>query len=205
MARALFGIVSDDQDPDKLGRVKVKLHDYQGEPVLPWLRVVQPFASQDVGILCLPAVGDHVVVLEGSGGVHGMVVLGSLYTGRRKAPALNDGTSGDPLVRGIKTKGGSEITVDDTSGSEAITIRTKDGKVAVLLDAAGTKLTLTGDTEVAISSGSKVSVEAKEVVVNGESAVTVTSASAKIALEAKDVEIKGSGSVTISGASISLE
>jgi uncharacterized protein involved in type VI secretion and phage assembly len=205
MSRALFGIVTDDQDPDKLGRVKVKLHDFQGEPILPWLRVVQAFASADVGILSLPSVGDHVVVLEAAGGVHGMVVLGSLYTGKRKAPALNDGASGDPLRRGIKTKGGSEITVDDTGGSEAITIRTKDGKVAVLLDAAGTKLTLTGDAEVAISSGSKVEVKAKEVFVTGDSAVTVKSSSAKIALEATEVEIKGSGSVKISGASISLE
>jgi uncharacterized protein involved in type VI secretion and phage assembly len=204
MSRALFGIVSDDQDPDKLGRVKVKLHDFQGEPVLPWLRVLQPFASADVGVVCLPMVGDHVVVLEGSGGVQGMVVLGSLYTGKRKAPPLNDGSSGDPLRRGIKTKGGSEITVDDTDGSEAITIRTKDGKVAVLLDAAGTKLTLTGDTEVAISSGSKVTVEAKEVVVTGESAVTVKSSSAKLALEGTQVEIKGSGGVKISGAMVEL-
>lgn len=204
MSRALFGIVSDDQDPDKLGRVKVKLHDYQGEPELPWLRVVQPFASADVGIVCLPMVGDHVVVLEASGGVHGMVVLGSLYTGKRKAPALNAGASGDPLRRGMKTKGGSEVTVDDTEGSEVITVRTKDGKVAITLDAAGTKLTLVGDTEVAISSGSKVTVDAKEVVVTGESAVTVKSSSAKIALEATNVEIKGSGGVKISGAMVEL-
>jgi uncharacterized protein involved in type VI secretion and phage assembly len=205
MGRVLFGVVSDNVDPDKLGRVQVRLLEWAPEVVLPWIRVVQPFAAADLGAICLPDKGDQVVILEGPGGIPGMVVIGALYSGTRKPPKLGEAPAGDPAVRGLLTKGGSEITVDDRSGSEAITIRTKEGKVALLLDGSGKKLTVMGDTEVSIQSTSKVVVSAKEIEITGESSVKVGGSSATFALEASSVEIKGSGDVKISGASISFE
>ena len=48
----------------------------------------------------------------------------------------------------------SEITIDDTEGSELITIQTKEAKVALMLNNGEATLTVYGDSGVSIASAS---------------------------------------------------
>jgi uncharacterized protein involved in type VI secretion and phage assembly len=203
MASVLFGVVKDNADPDKLGRVQVSLLDWSGEVTLPWLRVMSPLASNSLGAVCLPDKDDHVIVLQGPGGVEGMVVIGSMYSGKRKPGALGKGKAGDPLVRGIKTPGGNQIVIDDTGGKETILVSTKDGKVELVLTNDGPKVTLTVKGEVTVTADKKLAVKAQAIELKGDG-VKIDAGSAKVEVKGGNVDVNGAQGVKIAGAMIEL-
>lgn len=199
MPGVLFGTVKDTKDPKKLGRVQVLLTDHgDGEVVLEWLRVIQPLASADFGAVWLPELQDNVVVLQGPGGVDGMLVLGSLYSGKRKPP-------GEAKVehKHLLTKGGHEILLDDTSGAEKIKISTKDAKIEILLDQATPGITITAGKEITVNADSKVIVKAAEVAITGSSKVTIGSDS-QVSIQGAQIEVKADATVKITGGMIEL-
>lgn len=196
----VFGTVTATQDELNMGRVEVMLDDH-GAEIKVWVRVMQPMASAESGAFFLPEIDDQVVILQGPGGVLGWVVIGCLYTGTR-LPKLPE-ADGKNNIKQIFTRAGSEITLDDTDGAELIRIQTIEGKVGLLLENAGTKLTITGETEVNINSTTKVVVEAENVEVTGSAEVKISGSSA-VAIDGGDVEISGSGSVKISGPTVEL-
>ncbi len=199
----ILGKVVDNVDPDGMGRIQVELPDYSGEVTLPWLSVLQPFASADLGVFVLPDLEDHVVCAPGPGGVSGLIVLGSLYSGTRLPPALNAGDPSAPAIRGIVTASGSEITIDDTDGAEQILIQTSEGSVQVLLDNAETTLTLTGKTEIALNSETKIVVNSDADVEVGGAPITIKS-TGDVTVEGVNVTVSGSAGVTIDSPSVEI-
>ena len=83
----VVGIVTNVNDPDKTGRVKVKY------PTLPaqstplestWARVVTLAASAERGVLMLPEVDDEVVVAFENGDARRPLVVGAVFNGKAK-------------------------------------------------------------------------------------------------------------------------
>ncbi|MCA9566432.1 MAG: hypothetical protein KC656_01260 [Myxococcales bacterium] len=198
MADILFGVVKDNVDPEGLGRVTVALADHGEEVVLPWIRVVQPIASADAGMIWLPEIDDNVVVLAGGRGLESMLVLGSVYSGNRKPP-------GEAKVehKHILTAGGNEILIDDTEGSELIKINTKDGAIEILLDNATPEITITAGENLTINANSAVTVNASDVDVAASGSVTIKGDSS-VKVEGGSVEVKSSGTVKVSGSMVEL-
>jgi hypothetical protein len=67
----VVGVVTNLEDPDNLGRIKVKfpwLNDGQAEVESFWCRMASPGASAEYGIMWLPEVNDEVLVAFDSGG-----------------------------------------------------------------------------------------------------------------------------------------
>src|SRR5699024_167370 len=58
----VVGVVSDVQDPEKLGRVRVTMPWLDDEYVSPWARTVHPGAGKERGWVALPEVGDEVLL-----------------------------------------------------------------------------------------------------------------------------------------------
>ena len=56
-------------------------------------------------------------------------------------------------MRTLRSRIGHEITLRDKAGEERIELKTPDGKVAVVLDHAGGKLTITTDSDVEVHAG----------------------------------------------------
>ncbi|NTV64090.1 MAG: VgrG-related protein, partial [Oscillochloris sp.] len=76
-----IGIVTDNKDPDHLGRVKLKfplLLDEKSsqEMVTDWVRIASPSAGNNRGMLFMPEVNDEVVVGFGQGNINTPFVLG---------------------------------------------------------------------------------------------------------------------------------
>jgi len=57
-----FAIVTNNKDPDGLGRVKLKLPWMADAAESDWARVVTPMAGAGRGFYCLPEVDDEVLV-----------------------------------------------------------------------------------------------------------------------------------------------
>ncbi len=75
---ATLGTVSQINDPDGMGRVRVHLPNYR-DVETGWLPVVVPGAGSDKGLIALPDVGDQVLVILLNTDPDQAIVLGGLY------------------------------------------------------------------------------------------------------------------------------
>ena len=200
----LFGTVADTKDPDKLGRVQVKVAGFGPELTLPWLRVIQSMASKEFGAFFLPEKGDEVAILRGAGNsADGMVVLGCLYNGKN-LPATPD-ADGENNVKEIKTRSGHLLTLMEKKGEESITIQTGDGKLSLIFTQKDGKVAIVGDKEITLTTAKgKMTVQAKEIAVTGDSNLTVIGKSA-LTIEGKAaLTIKAKTDLVLSGNNVKI-
>ncbi|TVZ41662.1 type VI secretion system secreted protein VgrG [Alteromonadaceae bacterium 2753L.S.0a.02] len=141
----VVGKSGDEIYTDEYGRIKIQFHwDTYGkkdENSSCWIRVATQWAGKKWGTIGIPRVGQEVVVTFEEGDPDRPLVLGCVYNSMHMPPF---DLPGDKNVRGVKsrsTKGGSrstynEISFDDTSGSEKLTIHAqKDFNMDVGKDA----------------------------------------------------------------------
>jgi len=124
-------IVTDIDDPDKLGRVRVK-YPYLGDAAntpSPWAKVLRPVSHDGSGDWFLPDVGDEVLVSYERGSKENPVVLGAVYSAQKKVPDLANFDAKKNNLRAIKTKVGHLLLFDD---DQAITLQHKDGHTLIL-------------------------------------------------------------------------
>lgn len=86
-ASAQPAFVTDNADPQYLGRVRVKFPwQSSGEQATPWIRMATPMATKGGGFFARPAEGDEVLVEFRNGDMQHPVVVGALYRGDRPTP-----------------------------------------------------------------------------------------------------------------------
>jgi uncharacterized protein involved in type VI secretion and phage assembly len=198
----IYGVVTgvvtdnkDDNDPAKLGRVKVQFPWLAEDAESPWARVATPMAGKQRGLFCLPEVGDEVLVAFEHGDPGHPYVLGGLWNGKDEPPAANpDGKNDQRLLR---SRSGLTLLLDDASGKERIVVADKDGKQSVLVDVANKKVVVTsgGDVEITAEQGT-VSITAKTLKLSSSGA-TELKASGNLDLGGKTVNVKGQPTVNI--------
>lgn len=112
-AGATLGTVTDVDDPDRLGRVRVSLPAL-GDLDAGWLAVVCPGAGQGRGIVALPDVDDTVLVVLPHGDPVSGLVLGSLF-GTHQPPDCAGVDSGRIRRWSLVTAEGQSIVVDNAA------------------------------------------------------------------------------------------
>ena len=118
-------IVTNVQDPDKQGRVKICFPRLPGKPESDWARVAQPSAGPGRGFYWLPEVSDEVLVAFERGQANLPYVIGALWNGKDKP--MKDAYTADNSRRMIQTKSGHQIVLDDKAGDEKMTFADKSG------------------------------------------------------------------------------
>jgi phage protein D len=178
----VIGVVTQNDDPDKLGRVRVRYPALGDGSEGWWARVATPAAGKDRGLLMMPVVGDEVVIGFEHDDVRKPYVIGSLWNSKDTPGDLvqTDGSFGLQSDKKVAITAKDQITI---TGSKDLTIKT-DGKVVS---------TATGD----------VSVEGQKVTIKGQSSITIE-AQADLTIKAASLSLKASGAVQVSGASIML-
>ena len=136
----MIGVVTDIDDPDKLGRVKLKFPWLSSDIVSDWARVVMVGGGAERGIAFLPEVNDEVLVGFELGDFNHPYVLGGLWNGQDKPPKAEKtaylSSSGKVQQRVIRTRTGYEIRFDEnSSGAQGyIQIKTAAGRIMTLSD-----------------------------------------------------------------------
>jgi type VI secretion system secreted protein VgrG len=117
--------VFDNNDPKKLGRVKVQYY-WQADNQTFWARMMTPHAGSSRGFYFMPEVGDEVVVAFEDGDPERPIVLGCLWNNPDNPPAEDywGGEYANNDVKRIITKSGHRIQLVDKQGKESISIAT---------------------------------------------------------------------------------
>ncbi len=149
-----IGLVTNNKDPDGLGRVKVKFPWLSQDDESYWARVLTPMAGNDRGIYFLPEVDDEVLVAFEQGDMNSPYILGSLWNGEDKPPAKND--DGKNNQRLIKSRSGHQIILDDTEGKEQIIIQDKTGKNQILINSKENKMNIKVEKDLTIETKGKI-------------------------------------------------
>src|SRR6185436_11691504 len=115
--------VTNNQDPNQWGRVKVKYRWRENSPESDWARIAALAGGKDRGTLWLPEVGDEVLVAFDKGDIDHPFVLGGLWNGVDVPPEKNaDGKNDTKLIR---TRSGHQVKYFDKQGEESIEIKTQ--------------------------------------------------------------------------------
>lgn len=142
------GVVTDNKDPENLGRVKVKYPMIADDFTGFWARVATPDAGNNRGFQFIPEVNDEVLVGFVMGDLNHPIVLGSLWNGHDAAPlpATQAIQGGQVNQRIIRSRTGHQILIDDSDDKGGITIKDKKGNL-IYLKAQDNSLTIetTGD------------------------------------------------------------
>src|SRR5688572_17855030 len=167
----VIGIVTDNHDPLKLGRIKVKFPTLPGsDQDTSWWAPMAAFGGgKDRGWWFLPELEDEVLVVFECGDIRKPVILGALWNGVDKPPETNAGSNPRRL---IVSRDKSKIIFDDDEG----TITLEDGE---------------GIGKIVISKENKISIEAMQ----GD--VCVQAPQGKITIVANEIDIAGQEEVKL--------
>jgi uncharacterized protein involved in type VI secretion and phage assembly len=209
-----IGIVTSNEDPDKLGRVKVKYPILGGEVESFWARVVQGAAGKERGVVALPHVNDEVVVGFEHGDVRRPYVLGALFNGK-DAPgadlvkADNSLAARFPRNLDVLTNKQALLTAD-----EGLTVKTTKGPIEISANkdlklaasAGGPPSAFTIETTGQLKCNGKQGVEISAsgpLKITSTAPVTVES-NAMLQLKGSIIQVQASGILQLSGATVML-
>jgi uncharacterized protein involved in type VI secretion and phage assembly len=186
------GIVTQNTDPDALGRVKLRLAWRDEGYETGWARVAAPMAGAKRGAYFLPEVGDEVLVAFDRGDIRFPYVLGSLWSREDKPPETND--DGKNAIRVIHTRRGHKLLFDDSDKGRLV-IELSDGK----------SITIDDDGILIDDKANKVKLDAKGGAVSIEAKQALTLKAPKISIEAgMQMEIKGGTMLNASAAMVKI-
>lgn len=107
----MVGIVTNNKDPKKWGRVRVKFPTLTEDHESDWARVVAIGAGSSRGFDCLPEVNDEVLVGFEHGDIHRPFVIGGMWNGKDAPPTSVDNSvvNGKVRLRTVKTRTGHTL------------------------------------------------------------------------------------------------
>jgi uncharacterized protein involved in type VI secretion and phage assembly len=131
-------VVTDNQDPNTQGRVKVRLPwspDASGAQYEVWARIATTMAGNNRGTWFIPDPGDEVLVSFHGGDTRWPYIIGGLWNGKDAAPqSMNT----DNTMKAIVSRTGITISMDDTAGAATLVLTTPNGQKLTLTDAGST-------------------------------------------------------------------
>ncbi|MDD4802456.1 MAG: phage baseplate assembly protein V [Syntrophomonas sp.] len=197
------GLVTNINDPEDMGRIKVKFLIRESPQESDWIRIASPMAGAGKGLFFLPEVGDEVLLAFHYGNVDEPFVIGMLWNNKDKPPVANAYANGKVNIRTIKTSSGNEIIFTDEKGKEKVEIHTAKGR-NIVLDDEQAKIEIKDDksknTIIIDSSANGITLEAaKMVTIKVQSSKIEVSSSGGISLETS------TGAVKIKANQIQLE
>jgi uncharacterized protein involved in type VI secretion and phage assembly len=145
----VIAVVTNNQDPQNLGRVKLSFPWLSDHEETDWTRMVVPMAGNGRGFFFLPEVGDEVLVAFEQGDPTYPYVIGALWNGKDLPPEKNEDGKND--IRLIKSRSGHIVRLNDKPGEETIDIIDKTGKNQITLDATRNVIKIQSDQDIELS------------------------------------------------------
>jgi hypothetical protein len=163
------------------------------EPSAP-ARVMMPMAGGKRGVYFFPESGDEVVVAFELGDTNFPVILGAVWNQNDPFPDQAQ-PSAQNNVRTIVSRSGHQLTFDDTSGAETITIESQGGHKLVMDDSPPGKVTLASKGGVSVSLDDST----------GQASISLPGGTTSLTLSDTGITLStAGGSLSVTAAGISL-
>lgn len=212
--------------PDADGRYRVQVSVADLNDAELWARLAQPYATADAGLYFFPEVGDQVIVGFLGGAGSSPIVLGSLYTKKRKPAYTPDEKNtkkaivtsskltlefdDDQKVVTLKTPAGNKVVVSDADSGKGIALTDQQGNTIVLSDkgiaiTSKSTLSLKADQDITIeSTGGKINLKAtQDATIKGLNVSATADASLTLKGTAS-AELSASGNTTVKGVMVMI-
>ena len=200
------GFVSDNADPDKLGRVKLTVPSLLGAQVTGWALPCLPCGGlSNEGFFCVPNVGAQVWVEFEGGNLDFPIWVGSFWQQAGDAP---EEVQDPPTTQVLRTAKGHVLLIEDKDDAEEVKLlhssganldMDKDGNL-FLTDQAGAKLTLD-------AANGKVVLEdanGNSLTLNNQGVTAQDANGNKIEMAASGVKVSTSAIITLEGSQVML-
>lgn len=211
----VIGTVTSINDPENLGRIKVKFPWFGQTCESGWASIAVPMTGASMGFFFVPDVNDEVLVGFDHGDVNHPFVLGSIWNNKEKPP----GTSDDVVnkIFRLKTKKGNELVFDDktdkveirmasghyiTVGPQKIEIVDK-GKDSIVLDSQAKSVQIQSEGDMQIQAKNKLSIKAMTIEMEATTSMKLKALQLNMESSAA-MDIKSSGPATIQGAIVKI-
>lgn len=215
-----IGIVTNNQDPKNLGRVKVRFPWLEENNESAWARMATLMGGKDRGAFFLPDVGDEVVVAFDHGDMNSPYIIGALWNEKDKPPMTNKEGNNNNDIKMLKSRSGHELRFNDSPQKEKIEIRSKSGQAIVLdsssgkerlkmITASGHSIILddaSGNEKVIImdKKGNSISIDSQQNSVEISGLQKVRIKAPIIEIEASEMKIKSDGIMDIKGSLVKI-
>jgi len=191
----VVGIVTNNQDPDDLYRVKVRFPWLNQDHESNWARVATAMTGNSRGAYFLPEVDDEVLVAFEHGLIDQPYVIGSLWNGKDQPPESNQ--NGENNHRAFKSRSGHIIRFNDQDGQETIEIIDKTKKNKIVIDSAQNTVTIEASSDIEIKSETgKLTLSAIGIELKSKAGVQIEAATT--------MDLKANAQITVKGAVINL-
>jgi uncharacterized protein involved in type VI secretion and phage assembly len=227
-AGLVVGEVTNINDPNKSGRVKVRYPGLSATDESAWARLLSVGGGKSRGSVSIPEVGDEVLVAFEGGDPRQPVVLGGLFGDKSSIPAwaVQDGTVS---ARGMTSRLGHVVTLSDGTApatqfvmlelaGQKHTFKLAKDKVDLIVPS-GTPVNVTaGETKITFGQDGSITIEGMNISIKAKQNLTLEGvqgsfkASAQLALEGSAqaslkgaaVQIDGSGMTAIKGGIVQI-
>ncbi len=186
--------VSNTQDPQNLGRIKVKFSLLGTQIESDWVQIMSFFAGNSSGAFFMPQVGDSALVAFADGNPSSPYVLGFLWNGQQKPPVAT--AEQQQTTRVIKTKGGKTLTFDDSDQGKISIVDNKNNQV--IIDTSANKISLISQGDIELTATGKVTIKGASVLVQN------TGGSVKADLSAASMQLTGGTNLKLSASMIDI-
>ena len=182
----VIGLVTNNNDPDNMGRVRVKYPSLSDSEESEWARVLTHSAGNARGIYMLPQVGNEVVVAFENGDSRRPLVIGSVFNGTD--------LPGNELLP--DQKGGFAVMSDDRGyvhTKEDMTFKS-DKKLII---------EVTNDNETTVKGSSKTKADSAVELKAGTS--YTLEAGSSMSIKGATISVESQGSLKLKGATVEIE
>ena len=200
-----IGLVEDVDDPEGMGRIRVRFPWFASDQLSGWASIARPLAGNSTGFWYMPERDDEVLVAFLHGAFDHPYVVGFLHNGVDRPPS--DGI--DASVRRLRTVSGHVLEFDDRSGQERVILSTQGGQQLEMTDApgqielttsSGTKITMVGTpSEISLSTVAGV-----RVTISDTGGVIVSAPAGNLTVDTIGATVNSSATCTVNAPSITL-
>lgn len=188
----VIGVVDQNDDPEKKGRIKVQFPWLGEEAVSYWARFAMPSAGKDHGMIWVPEVGDEVVVAFEQGDIAHPIIIGSLWNGVNALPPTmmeNLFDKGKVKRTALVSPGGQKLMFYDAKDDSGIMLITEDKSVRLILGQSDKRLKLYSEGKLEVYA-------AADLEINVDGSIKIEAGNA--------LDLKAQGNVTIKGAKVAI-
>ncbi|MCA0457955.1 MAG: VgrG-related protein [Chloroflexi bacterium] len=194
----VIGIVTNNNDPDGMGRAKVKFPWLDDSLESNWARVSMPGAGSSQGLIWLPEVNDEVLVAFEHSDFDFPYIVGAVWNGKDKPPEAI-GTlvkNGKVEVRMMKTRLGHIIKLTDSDSDKKIEIIGLAGD-KIEFDETAKKITIDSKADIDIKAVGNMKLTA-----SGNLDLTATG---NVKMQGAQVSVSATGMFEVKGATGKVE